>query len=71
MGCPRRWVPGKIVEIRESLQWNWKAEGSGRDVMLLDIALENYFRTVVERTDCSSMSRDDLLSQVEMVSAPS
>jgi len=61
------WVPGKIVEIRESLQWNWKAEGSGRDVMLLDIALENYFRTVVERTDCSQMSRDDLVSQVEMV----
>mmetsp|Transcript_22316 Transcript_22316/g.61890 ORF Transcript_22316/g.61890 Transcript_22316/m.61890 type:complete len:1108 (+) Transcript_22316:271-3594(+) len=61
------WVPGKIVEIRESLQWNWKAEGASRDVLLLDIALDNYFRTVVERTDIGSLSRDDLLSMIELV----
>lgn len=63
-----RWVPGKIAQVRESLQWNWKSEGSSRDVMLLDIALDNYFRTCIERADAGSMSGDDLLAVIELVS---
>lgn len=37
------WVPGKIVEIRHRLADNWRSSGN-RDVLLLDIALDNYFR---------------------------
>jgi hypothetical protein len=36
-------VPGKILEIRHALAGNWRASGN-RDVLLLDIALDNYFR---------------------------
>lgn len=37
------WVPGKILEIRHRLADNWRTSGN-RDVLLLDIALDNYFR---------------------------
>lgn len=36
-------MPGKILEIRQRLAGAWRASGS-RDVLLLDIALDNYFR---------------------------
>jgi hypothetical protein len=36
-------VPGKILEIRHALADNWRTSGN-RDVLLLDIALDNYFR---------------------------
>jgi hypothetical protein len=38
------WVPGKIVEVRKRLAGVWRAPGGSRDVLLLDIALDNYFR---------------------------
>jgi hypothetical protein len=38
-------VPGKILEIRHALAGNWRTSGN-RDVLLLDIALDNYFRWV-------------------------
>ena len=44
-----------------------QAEGAGRDVLLLDIALDNYFRLCIERTDKSSLSGDDLLEMVGLV----
>lgn len=44
-----------------------QAEGASRDVLLLDIALDNYFRLCIERTDKSSLSGDDLLDMVGMV----
>lgn len=44
-----------------------QAEGAGRDVLLLDIALDNYFRLCIERTDKSSLSGDDLLDMVDLV----
>lgn len=37
------WVPGKIVDIRRRLADNWRSSGN-RDVLLLDVALDNYFR---------------------------
>ncbi|KAA6428767.1 MAG: carbohydrate-binding module family 45 protein [Trebouxia sp. A1-2] len=55
------WVPGKLVELRQRLEPYWRAEGASRDVLLLDIALDNYFRLCIERTDKSSLSGDDLL----------
>jgi len=36
-------------------------------VLLLDIALDNYFRLCIERTDKSSLSGDDLLEMVGLV----
>ena len=38
------WVPGKIVDIRGALRDTWRAPGASRDLLLLDIALDNYFR---------------------------
>ncbi|KAF6251712.1 glutathione synthetase ATP-binding domain-like protein [Scenedesmus sp. NREL 46B-D3] len=61
------WVPGKIVEVRKRLGGVWRAPGGSRDVLLLDIALDNYFRTMVERTDRSTLSRDSLVDMVGMV----
>lgn len=39
------WVPGKILDIRRRLDGIWRAPGVSRDVLLLDIALDNYFRS--------------------------
>lgn len=50
------WVPGKIVELRHRLKPYWQAEGASRDILLLDIALDNYFRLCVERADKGAMS---------------
>ncbi|EFN54548.1 hypothetical protein CHLNCDRAFT_135335 [Chlorella variabilis] len=61
------WVPGKIVELRHRLKPYWQAEGSSRDILLLDIALDNYFRLCVERTDKGALSGDDLLSLAVLV----
>ncbi|GAB4821271.1 hypothetical protein N2152v2_008317 [Parachlorella kessleri] len=61
------WVPGKIVEARHRLKQYWQREGAPRDVLLLDIALDNYFRLCVERTDKGAMSGDDLLELVALV----
>lgn len=44
-----------------------QAEGASRDVLLLDIALDNYFRLCIERTDKSSLSGDDLLDMAGLV----
>lgn len=62
------WVPGKIVEIRQRLSGYWKGTpGCGRDIMLLDIALDSYFRILVERMDKAGMGADDLINVVTMV----
>ena len=62
------WVPGKIVEIRQRLSGYWKGtEGCGRDILLLDIALDSYFRILVERMDKSGLSADDIINIVTMV----
>ncbi|GLC52406.1 Phosphoglucan, water dikinase, chloroplastic [Pleodorina starrii] len=58
------WVPGKIVEARQRLAAYWKAPGSSRDLLLLDIALEGWFRTCLERTDLGQLGRDDLLELI-------
>ncbi|DBB11157.1 TPA: Phosphoglucan, water dikinase, chloroplastic [Trebouxia sp. C0006] len=61
------WVPGKLVDLRQRLEPYWRAEGASRDVLLLDVALDNYFRLCIERTDKSSLSGDDLLEMVGLV----
>jgi hypothetical protein len=41
---PKRWVPGKIADIRARIAPAVRAPGASRDLMLLDIALDTYFR---------------------------
>lgn len=64
------WVPGKIVQIRERLSPVWRGiedASAARSVLLLDIALENFFRTRVEGMDVGGMGRDDALGVLELV----
>ena len=43
------WVPNKIVEIRERLSGTWRyGEHTNRDVVLLDIAMEKFYRQKIE-----------------------
>ena len=44
-----------------------QAPGASRDVHLLDISLDNYFRLCIERTDKSALSGDDLCELVALV----
>ena len=42
------WVLGKVVEIRQELDHVWRAAAAGeeqRALLLLDVALEGFFRT--------------------------
>ena len=48
-------------------QTPFQAEGASRDVLLLDIALDNYFRLCIERMDRLSLSGDDLVSLTSLV----
>lgn len=61
------WVPGKIVEVRKRLAGYWLAPGAPRDILLLDIALDSYFRLCVERTDKSALADDDVINLVGLV----
>lgn len=65
------WVPGKIVNVRQRLEGCWRNPesrdpGTNRNIVLLDIALESFFRTKVEGVDLSSMSRDDRANLLEI-----
>ena len=42
-------------------------QGVSRDVLLLDIALDNYFRLCIERLDKSTMAGDDLVNMTGLV----
>ena len=63
----RRWVPGKIVEVREQLSPVWQNSPDIRGTLLLDVSLESFFRTKVEAVDPSSLTGDDALSMLELV----
>ena len=57
-------MPGVPVDLRctPTVQ-----AGAGRDVLLLDIALDNWFRTHVERVEKSALSGDSLVDLVAVV----
>jgi alpha-glucan,water dikinase len=55
------WVPGKIADARAAMAPLWRRPGASRDVILLDIALEKHFRQLVEATNKSALSKDDLI----------
>ncbi|GAQ90596.1 Carbohydrate-Binding Module Family 45 protein [Klebsormidium nitens] len=61
------WVPGKLVEAREKLEGVWRADWAGRDTLLLDIALDNYFGLRMAAVDKSSLGGDDLIELVALM----
>ena len=61
------WIPGKIVEVRKCMQSSWKHDGEpDRDVVMLDAALEKFFRTKVEQIDFGTLDQDSKLSLLEL-----
>ena len=60
------WIPGKIAEARGDLAHLWRRPGANRDVVMLDIALDGHFRTLIERMDKSKLSRDDLVELITL-----
>lgn len=58
------WAAGKIVEIREQMKYSW---ANSRDVLLLDIALDSYFKTCIERGDWDAAGRDGVMGGIELV----
>ncbi len=61
------WVPGKIADVRARLAGAWREPGGSRDVLLLDLALDSYFRTCIERADRGGMGRDALFEMGALV----
>eukprot|EP00897_Mesotaenium_endlicherianum_P008242 jgi/Mesen1/7446/ME000389S06789 len=61
------WVPGKVVETRRALESVWRSEWASRDIVLLDIALDNFFGLCVGRVDKSGLSGDDLCELISLV----
>lgn len=45
----------------------WQDQGASRDVLLLDIALDNYFRLCIERMDKPKMAGDDFVNLISLV----
>ena len=61
------WVPNKIVELRERLVDTWKYSGdTNRDVVLLDVAMEKFYRQRVEGMDLGGYNADDKLGLLEV-----
>jgi len=60
------WIPIKVVEVREELAPYWKDGRGGRDVNLLDSALEKFFRLSLERSDLDALSGPDLVDKIEL-----
>ena len=60
-----------ILRPTSSLSVIWllcmQSEGASRDILLLDISLDNYFRVCIERADKGQMSGDDLIGLVSLV----
>ena len=60
------WVPNKIVELRERLAGVWKyGPDCNRDVVLLDIAMEKFYRQRIEAMNTAGMTADDKLGALE------
>lgn len=57
-GCPKLVCTGVLAVLRSGCHGphpHAQREGASRDVLLLDIALDSYFRLCVERTDLGSL----------------
>lgn len=52
--------------VAERISWRSAQEGGSRDVLLLDIALDSWYRTLVERVDKSELERDGFVDMVQL-----
>ena len=60
------WVPNKIVEIRERLSGTWRyGEDVNRDVCLLDIAMDKFYRNKIEGYPVAGLTADERLGMLE------
>jgi len=60
------WVPGKIVDARGRLAQYWRQPGATRDLLMLDIALDDWFRTQFEKADVRSLDGDAVMEMVRL-----
>ncbi|EFJ04729.1 hypothetical protein SELMODRAFT_432145 [Selaginella moellendorffii] len=61
------WIPGELVKARKKLEKVWRGGLVQRDVMLLDIALNNFFGLSIGRIDKSALRGDDLCELLSLV----
>ena len=60
------WAPNKIVDLRERMVHVWKhGDECNRDVVLLDIAMEKFYRQRIEAMNTAGMTADDKLGTLE------
>ena len=57
------WIPGKIIECRKRLSPLLKAH-SPRDPIMIDVALDNMYKTSIERIDLRALSGDDMVELI-------
>mmetsp|Transcript_7326 Transcript_7326/g.32321 ORF Transcript_7326/g.32321 Transcript_7326/m.32321 type:complete len:1089 (+) Transcript_7326:185-3451(+) len=61
------WAVNKIVELRERMSGSWRyGDVTERDVVLLDIAMEKFYRQKIEGLDLTGWDYDARLGQLEM-----
>jgi hypothetical protein len=61
------WAINKIVELRERMSGSWRyGDVTERDVVLLDIAMEKFYRQKIEGLDLTGWDYDARLGQLEM-----
>jgi alpha-glucan,water dikinase len=57
------WIPGKIIKCRKRLSPLLKAH-CPRDPVMIDVALDNMYKTSIERIDLRTLSRDDMVELI-------
>ncbi|MGA1797011.1 MAG: phosphohistidine-like domain-containing protein, partial [bacterium] len=57
------WIPGRIVDCRQRLRLLLRNH-CPRDPLMIDVALDNRYKTAVERIDLRTLSGDDLVALV-------
>jgi len=57
------WIPGKIIECRKRLSPLLKAH-CPRDPLMIDGALDNMYKTSIERIDLRTLSGDDMVELI-------
>ncbi|MGA1874964.1 MAG: phosphohistidine-like domain-containing protein [bacterium] len=59
------WIPGKIVDCRKRLK-AYLRSGCPRDPLMIDVALDNIYKTAIEQIDLRQLSGDDLIALLSL-----
>ncbi|MGA1842731.1 MAG: phosphohistidine-like domain-containing protein, partial [bacterium] len=57
------WIPGKIVDCRQRLRRLLQGH-CPRDPLMIDVALDNIYKTSIEKFDLRSLSGDDIIALI-------